>query len=95
MKTQPTKFKKRPVIIEAIQWNATNSAWQGIEGIMDMGLAQKRWKPGLRGSDTFYIVTLEGDMIVSQGDWVIKGVSGEFYPCKPDIFDLTYEEVKL
>ena len=92
MSIQPTKFKKRPVIIDAVQWNVTNSAWQGI---MDMGLAQKRWKPGLRGSGTFYIVTLEGDMLVSQGDWVIKGVSGEFYPCKPDIFDLTYEEVKL
>jgi hypothetical protein len=92
MSTQPIKFKKRPVIINAIQWNVTMSAWQGI---MDMGLAENRWKPGLLGSDTFYIVTLEGDMLVSQGDWVIKGVAGEFYPCKPDIFDATYEEVKL
>jgi hypothetical protein len=78
MSTQPIKFKKRPVIINAIQWNVTMSAWQGI---MDMGLAENRWKPG--------------DMLVSQGDWVIKGLAGEFYPCKPDIFDATYEEVKL
>jgi len=40
------------------------------------------------------IRTLEGDMRVSWGDWVIRGVSGEFYPCKPDIFDKTYEEIK-
>jgi len=92
MSTQPIKFKKRPVIIEAIQWNVTMSAWQGI---MNMGLAQNGWKPGMLASDTFYIVTREGDELVSQGDWVIKGVGGELYPCKPDIFDAIYEEVKL
>ena len=92
MKTQPTKFKKRPVIIDAVQWNVTNSAW---DAMMSMGVGRNGWKPGQLGSGIFYIVTLEGDMLVSQGDWVIKGVSGEFYPCKPDIFDLTYEEVKL
>lgn len=44
---------------------------------------------------TLMIRTLEGDMRVSYGDWVIKGVNGEFYPCKPDIFAKTYEEVEL
>jgi hypothetical protein len=39
------------------------------------------------------IHTLEGNMIASVGDWIIKGVKGEFYPCKPDIFESTYEEV--
>ena len=42
----------------------------------------------------YYIPTLEGRMKVSDGDYVIKGVQGEFYPCKPDIFEATYEEVK-
>ena len=37
------------------------------------------------------IVTLEGDMLVGEGDWIIRGVKGEFYPCKPDIFAMTYE----
>ena len=93
MNTQhPIKFKKKPVIIDAVQWNNTMSAWQGI---IDMGFKQNGWKPGPLGSDTFYIVTLEGDMLVSKGDWVIKGIAGEFYPCKPDIFDATYEQVKL
>lgn len=41
----------------------------------------------------FYIPTLEGDMHVTQGDWIIRGVQGEFYPCKPDIFEATYEKV--
>jgi hypothetical protein len=40
-----------------------------------------------------YIRTLEGNMYVMPGDWIIKGVKGEFYPCKPDIFELTYEAV--
>lgn len=42
---------------------------------------------------SWYINTLEGDMRINEGDWVIQGVKGEFYPCKPDIFTLTYEAV--
>ena len=43
--------------------------------------------------NTIEIPTLEGTMIASPGDWIIKGVKGEFYPCKPDVFDITYEKV--
>jgi hypothetical protein len=46
-----------------------------------------------RGNETFEIETLEGNHIVSIGDWIIQGVKGEFYPCKPDIFEMTYEAV--
>lgn len=78
------RFRKKPVEIEAIQWNGKNrdeihefitsfSSNIGAEGIL--------------------IKTLEGDMTADKDDWIIKGVKGEFYPCKPDIFDLTYEPV--
>jgi hypothetical protein len=87
------KFRKKPVVVEAVQWNATKVAF---DAIMAMGLT--KWKPGSSG-DTFTIETLEGDHLVSKGDWVIRGVAGEFYPCKPDIFALTYdpaeEETKI
>jgi hypothetical protein len=70
------KFRKKPIVIEAYQFTGNN-----LEG------------PVCRGPDEkdAYIDTLEGRMIVSPGDWVIKGVKGEFYPCKPDIFEFTYD----
>ena len=49
--------------------------------------------PGEMGSRTFSIKTLEGNMKAENNDWIIKGVNGEFYPCKPDIFEKTYELV--
>lgn len=57
-----------------------------------MGLTQ--YKPGPTGTKTFIIETLEGDHVASCGDFIIKGVVGEFYPCKSDIFEATYELVK-
>lgn len=83
------KFRKKPVVIEATQWDGTNESWQHI---MNMGLT--KWKPGEMGTQTFYIETLEGDHLARKGDWIIKGVHGEFYPCKPDIFVKTYEPVE-
>jgi len=83
------KFRKRPVVIEAEQWMATQASW---DAIMAMGTVP--WKPGPIGGDSFLIHTLEGDHLASQGDWIIKGVNGEFYPCKPDIFEKTYEAVE-
>ena len=56
---------------------------------MAMGLTA--WQPGEPGSDAFIIQTLEGDHLARKGDWIIRGVHGEFYPCKPDIFAKTYE----
>ena len=82
------KFRKKPVVIEAIQWDGEKeTAWEITE-----------WaKPNVMwwfNQNLMAVTTLEGDMNVSIGDWVIKGVKGEFYPCKPDIFEATYEEVK-
>ena len=78
------KFRKKPVVIEAIHWNGTNR--EEIHDFID-GFS------GNSGADGILIRTLEGDHIASVGDWVIRGVAGEFYPCKPDIFHATYEPV--
>jgi len=83
------RFRKKPVVIEAAQFLATK---QSFDEILRLGV--RNWRAGEMGADCFYIETLEGDMKVSDGDWVIKGVRGEFYPCKPDIFEATYEEAK-
>jgi len=82
------KFRKKPVVIEAVQWLGTKKTWDEV-----MRLGHFRWNPGEAESlaDEWYIETLEGNHRVSRGDWIIRGVAGEFYPCKPDIFAATYE----
>lgn len=79
------KYKKKPVVIEAIQYISDEDSYNAI---IRMGC------PHIEHEDHWTIVTLEGEMKVSHGDYVIKGVNGEFYPCKPDIFDKTYEKVE-
>ena len=78
-----TKYRKKPVIIEAIQWNGKNLS--EIDNFMGRLVENK--------GTIIVIHTLEGDMEASIGDYIIKGVNGEFYPCKPNIFTKTYEEV--
>lgn len=78
------KYRKKPVVIEAVQWVGNNLS--DIETFIGRSVKNKE--------TTIVIRTLEGDMEASIGDYIIKGVNGEFYPCKPDIFDKTYEEVK-
>lgn len=77
------KFRKKPVVIDAIQWNGNNIEY--IEKFYD------KQEPLFVHADELKIQTLEGEMTASNGDWIIKGVNGEFYPCKPDIFEKTYE----
>jgi hypothetical protein len=80
------KFRKRPVVIEALLFTGANAQevaeWVGEE--------QDGWEYGDR-SDYYEIETLEGVMTASPGDWIIRGVQGEHYPCKPDVFEATYE----
>lgn len=83
------KYKKKPVVIDAVQWDGTKKSWDAI-----MSMGDVPWKPGEMFTDTFIITTLEGDHLVSKGDYVIRGVAGEFYPCKPDIFDQTYDNAE-
>ena len=86
------QFKKKPVVIDAVQWNGEN-----LKEVIDFtGLhpSAEKWsweqyelvvkEEGLK------IFTLEGAMMANIGDWIIRGVKGEFCPCKPDIFEQTY-----
>ena len=83
------KYRKKSVAIEAVRWEGTRESW---DKIINLGL--KDWKPGEMGTRTFIVETLKGDHLVRDGDYIIKGVNGEFYPCEPDIFDKTYEKVE-
>lgn len=83
------KYRKKPVVIEAAQLE------RGMTHLDAKRLA--KWCGGtLFASNHWHIVikTLEGEMEVQEGDYIIKGVAGEFYPCKPDIFKATYELVE-
>lgn len=72
------KYRKKPVVIEATQW-------------FKMGDHPAVISAKLSGMPVNVIDTLEGEMLVTSGDWIITGVKGEHYPCKPDIFEMTYE----
>ena len=77
------KFRKKPVVIEAVHWEGNN-----------LSEIQQFYKSeNILVGDQIRIVTLEGTMVADKGDWIVKGVKGEFYPCKPDIFEATYEQV--
>lgn len=82
------KFRKKPVVIEAIQLTETNP--DEILGYNDTD--RKMFIDPEDGK--FKIETLEGIMVANVGDWIIRGINNEFYPCKPDIFKKTYEPVK-
>jgi hypothetical protein len=92
----PTTFRKKPVEIEAQQYTDAKSGTEIIQRILDAdGSASIHCIDDTKtdhGGHTIRISTLEGDMHASLGDWVICGVQGEFYPCKPDIFEATYEQ---
>lgn len=76
------KFRKKPVVIEAVQYLGDEATYNEI---IEMGC------PRIERENDWAIPTLEGEMTVSVGDYVIKGVKGEFYPCKPEIFQATYD----
>ena len=80
------KFRKKPVVIEAVQWTGTDESFELIGDLAYNGTRHVQWI-----GDKLEIPTLEGLMTASLNDWIIKGVSGEIYPCKPDIFEMTYE----
>ena len=84
-------------MIEAVQWNGLNlEEIKGfVGGALICEISDAAWKAG-KGAPSVYmeIKTLEGNHKCSIGDYIIKGVQGEFYPCKPDIFKQTYEQVE-
>jgi thioesterase domain-containing protein len=84
------KYRKKPVVIEARQLHPDN--WAEIVMWCNEGLHPAHQATAWRGWDNgITIRTLEGDHFATYGDYIIKGVKGEFYPCKPDIFEMTYE----
>jgi hypothetical protein len=80
------KYVKKPMVVETVQWTGDNTT-EVLTFCSDCYTYQKDTKAQLR------INTLEGTMKASIGDYVIKGIIGEFYACKPDVFEQTYEEV--
>jgi hypothetical protein len=89
------KFRKKPVVVDAFQWTGSNEQAEDPEWIVEaihdgtvwfIDTCTPRVKVAIR--------TLEGVMIAAPGDWIIRGVKGELYPCRPDIFEATYEQVE-
>ena len=80
------KYRKKPVVIEALEWRGSNEK-EMRNFFKSVDFSNFSFNNGL------IITTLEGKYRAEVGDFVIKGVKSEFYPCKPDIFEMTYEEV--
>jgi len=91
------RYKKKPIVIEALKWTGNNTsemeAFCPTAELIGSRLKENEWGIGVTAT-TLCIPTLEGDHMASEGDYIIKGVKGEFYPCKEDIFFMTYEEVQ-
>lgn len=92
------KFRKKPVVIEAMQFPKIGMSADAIDAVMDF----EKWftERGGKGrfvGDKMHVLTLEdgpngeAKHVADPGDWIIRGVQGEFYPCKPDIFEATYD----
>lgn len=88
------KYRKKPVIIEAFLWLETRATFESLKsmGLTWAGYDSHRDRPD--EIKNLRIKTLEGTMKANRGDFIIKGVKNEFYPCKPDIFEATYELVE-
>lgn len=84
------KFRNKPVVIDAERFDGTNAILDFIAttGPSPLHGHDARYQPSKRA---LFVQTTEGEMRADEGDWIICGVKGEFYPCKPDIFDATYE----
>lgn len=85
------KYRKKPVVIEAIKWDNEMKTYEEIKRLNNGdSMPFSVFHP----DESIMIKTLEGWHKGNKGDYIIKGVKGEFYPCKPDIFKMTYEKVK-
>ena len=87
------KFRKKPVVIEAVQFIDRPELIGELADFLDETCELKSHQEDGYDVSKIVIHTLEGDMTASEGDWIIKGIKGEFYPCKPEIFAATYEVV--
>jgi predicted HAD superfamily Cof-like phosphohydrolase len=93
--TTPQRFRKKPVEIEAVQWDGTAEAatpiidW-ALQNNVTITYSCPDGAACRRDTHVLLVCTLEGSMAALPGDWIIRGIQGEFYPCKPDIFEATY-----
>ena len=88
-----SKFHKKPVVIEAFEFRVTMTNADAPKGFETSVCRCDEGRGAYPRSDSQHVHTMEGPLHISDGDWVIKGVQGEFYPVKPDIFEATYEAV--
>ena len=88
------KYRKKPVVIEAKQWFKHGDHPAVHPFPFGWSVAKAEGYPDYHPDNLGIIETLEGHHQVSPGDWIITGVKGEHYPCKPDIFEMTYEKEK-
>ena len=92
------KFRKKPIVIEALEWDGSHhrGMFEFLGGSSDQaisGYGNHFYIDHSKVEGGLILKTLEGEHKASIGDYVIKGISGEYYPCKPDIFKATYEQV--
>jgi len=85
------KYRKKPVVIEAVQFNGVKN---DLQELFELAKDSTRELVVDALENYLTIQTLEGEMRADVGDWIIKGVQGELYPCKPNIFEQTYEKVE-
>ena len=89
------EFRKKPIIVEALQLGEDDFNIAQLSGWL-LAHGERNFK--IHGEDRPFgiaLITLEGTMVASPGDWIIRGVQGEFYPCKSDIFEATYEALAV
>ena len=94
------KYRKKPVDVEAIQYFNADDGKITLDECIRFGEGKVTTESEVLSIDSsvegvyLTIETLEGNMKINNGDWIIKGITGEFYPCKPDIFEKTYDKVE-
>jgi hypothetical protein len=88
------KYRKKPVIIEAERFDGTEESADRLTEKYPNQIKKMSLQNGPFAGVVLYIQTLEGTLLASAGDYIIEGVKGEVYPCKPDIFEETYEKVE-
>lgn len=88
---EAVQYRKKPAVIEAVQWDGRRLSH--VPGWLSKAINTHPGEIGgvFRVGEQIHVFTLEGTMIATPGDWIIRGVKGELYPCKPDIFAATYE----
>lgn len=89
------KFRKKPIVIEAFKWTADEKQEEDPEWMVEpINNGEVYFLDSGTPVVKMAIKTLEGTMIADRGDWIIKGIKNELYPCKPDIFEATYDKVE-